>query len=94
MDLSKVFTKTSRRQRNANWEKQCVRENKLTDNRVETLTLGAMKMPEPIMFPTMRQTPWRREISCFSCTPLPCAAESTSATILREEQLSASTQRR
>lgn len=43
-------------------------------------------MPEPIMFPTMRHTPWRREISCFSRTLLPWDAVSTSATILSNLQ--------
>lgn len=46
------------------------------------------------MFPTMRQTPWRREISCFSCTTLPRDAGSASATILRQTWCQAPTQER
>lgn len=55
-------------------------------NKAEILTLGETKMPEPIIFPTMRQTPWRREISCFSRTLLPWDAVSSSATILSNLQ--------
>lgn len=46
-----------------------------------SLTFGETKIPEPIIFPTMRQTPWRREISCFSLTPLPTDWVSPSATM-------------
>lgn len=40
----------------------------------------------------MRQTPWRREISCWSWTPLPWDAGSASVTIVREMRSGAPTQ--
>lgn len=72
-------------------EKQLIKQNK--KQKKKTFTLGETKMPEPIIFPTMRQTPWRREISCFSFTPLDWELESASATIMREMQSEDATQR-
>lgn len=40
----------------------------------------------------MRQTPWRREISCFSWTTLPWDTVSASATIVRQKWYQAPTQ--